>query len=214
MRLEAQGLTQKELAEQTDELARELETATERSMALTGSHAPGADTPHGGGSSGIEDPLRQNSRGTQRGRGRNTSFAARSGRYAPRGMRLPGMLSDTFLQRLHAAMFDEVWKWAGQYRQHDTNIGVPAHAIRVQLRHLYDEASGWLEYKSYEPERIRRSAALPRRKRASVCEWQWPDTPHAGAPGDGSTLRPAAIAMGRKSVGGRRCETARHTSMH
>jgi Fic-DOC domain mobile mystery protein B len=69
-----------------------------------------------------------------------------------RGARLPDMLADAFVQRLHAAMFGEVWKWAGQYRQHDTNIGVPAHAIRPELRQVYDEARGWLEYKSYQPD--------------------------------------------------------------
>ena len=37
---------------------------------------------------------------------------------------LPDMLNDVYLQRLHTAMFGDVWKWAGTFRQRDTNIRV------------------------------------------------------------------------------------------
>ena len=120
-------------------------------MALTGSHAPGATPLTEEDLQGLRIPSVRTHGELNEVEAANI-IRGQEWALSARGMRLPGMLSDTFLQRLHAAMFDEVWKWAGQYRQHDTNIGVPAHAIRVQLRHLYDEARGWLEYKSYEPE--------------------------------------------------------------
>ena len=68
---------------------------------------------------------------------------------------LADMLDDDYLQRLHAAMFGEVWKWAGTFRQRDVlPIGVDPHRIRVELRQLYDEVKGWLEFKSYPPDEI------------------------------------------------------------
>jgi fido (protein-threonine AMPylation protein) len=52
---------------------------------------------------------------------------------------LSDMLSDEYLLRLHQEMFGDVWKWAGKFRQRDTNIGVPWHLIRTSLRELYAE---------------------------------------------------------------------------
>src|ERR1700761_9773002 len=61
---------------------------------------------------------------------------------------LSDMLSDDYLQRLHIEMFGAVWKWAGEYRPIQTNIGVEPHRIRTELRQLYDEDRGWLEEES------------------------------------------------------------------
>jgi Fic-DOC domain mobile mystery protein B len=69
-----------------------------------------------------------------------------------RAARLPGMLSDTFMQRIHRAMLGQVWAWAGKYRLADTNIGVPCHQIREQLHNLYADARAWLEHNTYSPE--------------------------------------------------------------
>lgn len=61
-----------------------------------------------------------------------------------RRTKMPGMLSDEYVPLLHKKMYSDVWKWAGRYRQHDTNIGV-AHAV-IWTR-LTDTAaacrSGW-----------------------------------------------------------------------
>src|SRR5215469_495066 len=62
------------------------------------------------------------------------------------------MLSDEFMQRLHREMFGDVWKWAGAYRERDTNIGVEHRLIRQELRRAYDDARGWLEFATYPPE--------------------------------------------------------------
>jgi Fic-DOC domain mobile mystery protein B len=64
------------------------------------------------------------------------------------------MLNDDYLQRLHVEMFGSVWKWAGEFRPIQTNIGVAPHRIRTDLRQLYDEVRGWIEYKSYPPDEI------------------------------------------------------------
>jgi Fic-DOC domain mobile mystery protein B len=69
-----------------------------------------------------------------------------------RTARLPDLLSDRFMQRLHLTMFGDVWRWAGKYRLKDTNIGVPAHEIREHLRNVYADARAWLEHDVYSPE--------------------------------------------------------------
>ncbi|MEJ1961030.1 MAG: mobile mystery protein B [Gammaproteobacteria bacterium] len=122
-------------------------------MALTGAHAPGA-TPLS-----EEDirGLRVESITTQgelnEAEAANIilgqDWALRS-----RTARLQDMLSDDYLQRLHVEMFGGVWKWAGEFRKTVTNIGVEPHRIRTDLRQLYDEVRGWLEYKSYPPDEI------------------------------------------------------------
>ncbi len=42
------------------------------------------------------------------------------------GRRVPQeyVLSSTFVRELHARMFAESWKWAGQFRTSDKNIGI------------------------------------------------------------------------------------------
>lgn len=120
-------------------------------MALTGAHAPGA-TPLS------EEDILGLKIATITTQGelneaeadnilRGQDWALRS-----RTASLPDMLNDDYLQRLHVAMFGDVWKWAGTYRQRDTNIGVDPHRIRIELRQLYDEVKGWLEYQSYPPD--------------------------------------------------------------
>ena len=38
-----------------------------------------------------------------------------------------------------------IWKWAGVWRKHDPNIGVPAHEIQPELKKLQDDLAIWLE---------------------------------------------------------------------
>jgi Fic-DOC domain mobile mystery protein B len=120
-------------------------------MALTGAHAPGATPLTDEDLQGLKIPFVRTHGELNEVEAANIirgqEWALRS-----RLARLPDLLSDAFLQRLHVAMFGEVWKWAGHYRWRDTNIGVSAHAIRPELRQFYDEARGWLDYKSYPPD--------------------------------------------------------------
>jgi Fic-DOC domain mobile mystery protein B len=122
-------------------------------MALTGAHAPGATPLTAEDLQGLKIPSVKTHGELNEVEAANI-IRGQEWALRARGARLPDMLSDAFVQRLHAAMFGEVWKWAGQYRQHDSNIGVPAHAIRPELRQVYDEARGWLEYKSYQPDEL------------------------------------------------------------
>lgn len=49
---------------------------------------------------------------------------------------LAAFLSEDLIKNLHRRMFNEVWKWAGEYRRHNTNIGVDWPYISAQLRDL------------------------------------------------------------------------------
>ena len=47
-------------------------------------------------------------------------------------------------QRLHKEMFGDVWEWAGQWRQHEPNIGRVPYEIQPKLRELQDDLAFWL----------------------------------------------------------------------
>ena len=49
-----------------------------------------------------------------------------------------------FWQRLHKQMFGQVWAWAGMWRQHEPNIGIPPHDIQPKLKNLQDDLAFWL----------------------------------------------------------------------
>jgi Fic-DOC domain mobile mystery protein B len=62
------------------------------------------------------------------------------------------ILSETFILALHKKMYKNVWRWAGEYRKTNKNIGVDKLEIPVALRSLIDDASYWLENNVYEPD--------------------------------------------------------------
>lgn len=53
---------------------------------------------------------------------------------------LAALLSEDLMKGLHGRMFNEVWKWAGEYRRHNTNIGTDWPYISTQLRDLLADA--------------------------------------------------------------------------
>jgi len=64
------------------------------------------------------------------------------------------ILSESFILELHNKMYRNVWRWAGEYRKTNKNIGVDKLDIAVALRLLIDDASYWLKHNVYEPEEI------------------------------------------------------------
>jgi Fic-DOC domain mobile mystery protein B len=51
-------------------------------------------------------------------------------------------------------MFNDVWRWAGDFRKTERNIGIEAWRIPVELRTLLGDAQAWVEHKSYSPDEI------------------------------------------------------------
>jgi Fic-DOC domain mobile mystery protein B len=54
-----------------------------------------------------------------------------------------GVLDRLFLFDLHKHMFEDVWRWAGARRRHETNIGVAPHQIAVAVETVLADARYW-----------------------------------------------------------------------
>jgi Fic-DOC domain mobile mystery protein B len=59
-------------------------------------------------------------------------------------------LTEAFLLELHRRMFDGTWKWAGEIRTREKNIGVSFYKIRVSLRELLEDARYWRDHDSFD----------------------------------------------------------------
>jgi Fic-DOC domain mobile mystery protein B len=55
------------------------------------------------------------------------------------------LLDDLEVRRLHRAMFQDVWAWAGKYRTTERNIGIRPDAISVAVVDLMKDSSLWFE---------------------------------------------------------------------
>jgi Fic-DOC domain mobile mystery protein B len=64
------------------------------------------------------------------------------------------LLTPDFIRRLHKQMFGDVWKWAGNYRATEKNIGVITWDIGPELRQLCDNVRYQIEHSSYEPDEL------------------------------------------------------------
>lgn len=64
------------------------------------------------------------------------------------------LLTVTFSAELHKRMFGDVWRWAGQHRKVQTNIGVDAHLISPSMKQTFDDARFWTEHRTYPVEEI------------------------------------------------------------
>jgi len=70
------------------------------------------------------------------------------------GHRPKAILTESFMKLLHKKMFCNVWKWAGQLRQREKNIGVPWYNISVELRTLCDDVDYWIENRTFPADEI------------------------------------------------------------
>jgi len=64
------------------------------------------------------------------------------------------ILNEGFLRQLHKQMFGETWKWAGEFRKTDKNIGVDWLKIGVELRKLIDDVHYQVEHACYPADEI------------------------------------------------------------
>lgn len=60
------------------------------------------------------------------------------------------------LKKIHKDMFDQTWKWAGQLRRRDINIGKGIHWSHLpqELKNACDDLKYWIENKTYDPVEI------------------------------------------------------------
>lgn len=47
------------------------------------------------------------------------------------------------LKKIHATMFNQVWKWAGHFRKSVTSIGIAPHLIPMRLGELCHRVASW-----------------------------------------------------------------------
>lgn len=59
-----------------------------------------------------------------------------------------------FLKRLHFRMFNQVWRWAGEFRTSERNIGVAPYRIGPDLAQLVGDCRYWIEHDTYPADEI------------------------------------------------------------
>ena len=64
------------------------------------------------------------------------------------------ILTEKFVKDLHKRMYGEVWKWAGEFRRSEKNIGITWTRIGSELKNLLDDTKYWIENNTYSPEEI------------------------------------------------------------
>jgi len=64
------------------------------------------------------------------------------------------ILTEKFIKDLHKKMYGDVWKWAGEFRRTNKNIGINWTQIEIELKNLIDDTKYWIENKTYSPEEI------------------------------------------------------------
>ena len=64
------------------------------------------------------------------------------------------LLSVDFIRQLHKRMFQNVWKWAGDFRSSEKNIGVECWSIGPTLKNLLEDVKLWIEQNVYPHDEI------------------------------------------------------------
>jgi Fic-DOC domain mobile mystery protein B len=64
------------------------------------------------------------------------------------------VLDEAFLRGLHRRMFYRVWRWAGDYRTTERNLGIANYHIQPELRKLIDDGRYWIEHAAYASDEL------------------------------------------------------------
>jgi Fic-DOC domain mobile mystery protein B len=62
------------------------------------------------------------------------------------------ILTEKFIKDLHKRMYGYVWKWAGEFRRTEKNIGIPW--TQIELKNLVGDTKYWIKNKTYSPEEV------------------------------------------------------------
>ncbi|MEP0133415.1 MAG: mobile mystery protein B [Eudoraea sp.] len=69
-------------------------------------------------------------------------------------LRAEKILTEKFIKDLHKKMYGDVWKWAGEFRKSEKNIGITWTRIGIELKNLLDDTKYWIENNTYSPDEI------------------------------------------------------------
>ena len=64
------------------------------------------------------------------------------------------ILTEQFIKNLHRRMYGDVWKWAGEFRKSDKNIGIKWPQIGLELKTLLDDTKYWMDNGIFPAEEI------------------------------------------------------------
>lgn len=64
------------------------------------------------------------------------------------------LLTDKFVKELHKRMLGDVWRWAGEFRTSERNLGIKCHEVPMAVRQLLDDTKAWIEHESYARDEI------------------------------------------------------------
>ena len=71
-----------------------------------------------------------------------------------RSFRKEAILTEDFVRNVHKRMYSDVWKWAGNFRKTDKNIGIDKWQIPTALRSLLDDTIYWIDNNTFKPDEI------------------------------------------------------------
>lgn len=71
-----------------------------------------------------------------------------------RRFKIKEILSEQFVRKLHEKMFDQTWRWAGEFRKSNKNIGVDKFQIGIELKYLLDDCLFWINNNSFTKDEI------------------------------------------------------------
>ena len=74
--------------------------------------------------------------------------------YLSRSFKIENVLTEAFIRSVHKRMYGEVWKWAGEFRKTNKNIGVDKWEIGTELKMLLDDTAYWIKNETYSPDEI------------------------------------------------------------
>ena len=63
-------------------------------------------------------------------------------------------LDEAFLKGLHKRMFKSVWRWAGEYRKTETNLGVLPHLIQLGVYQIVGDMRVAFQHNGFEPDEL------------------------------------------------------------
>ena len=64
------------------------------------------------------------------------------------------ILTEDFVRELHKRMFGDIWKWAGQFRTSNKNLGIDKNQIRTEVKKLLDDCRYWIDHKVFAEDEI------------------------------------------------------------
>jgi len=59
------------------------------------------------------------------------------------------VIDEAFLKGLHHRMFNSVWRWAGEYRISERNLGVEPYRIQPELYQIIGDVRYAIQHKRY-----------------------------------------------------------------